>query len=96
MEEAKRILEVESFGLLIGVDSVDQVKDMLEPVFLKLGEEVEFDYRRFQSIAARLMWEVRIRDFEYIDNVLVKLRKGMNKYFDQWGIKISIKYTEGG
>ncbi|KKK73906.1 hypothetical protein LCGC14_2889150 [marine sediment metagenome] len=96
MAETERILEVESFGLLLESDSVDQVKKLLEPVLLKLGEEVEFDYRRFQSIAARLMWEVRIRDFEFIDNVLIKLRKAMEKYFDNWGIRIIIKYTEGG
>lgn len=96
MEKNKRVLEVESFGLLQELESVEKVKELIEPVLLKLGEEIEFDYRRFQYIAARLMWKIVIRDFEYVDNVLIKLRRAMNKYFDQWGIKMSIQYTEGG
>lgn len=96
MAEANKILEIESFGLLNQFDSVEKVKDIMEPILLKLGEEIEFDYRRFQWMAARLMWKVRIREFEYIDNVLLRLRKGMDKYFDSWGIKIVIKYEERG
>ena len=96
MEETSRILEVETFGLFRELDSVDQVRMQMEGIFLKLGEEVEFDFKRFQWIAASLNWSIQIRDFEFIDNVLIKLRKAMEKNFDNWGIKINIEYTEGG
>jgi len=96
MEETSRILEVEAYGLLEVPDSIDQVRKQMEPMFLKLGEEIAFDFRRFQWMAASMNWSVRIRDFEFIDNVLIKLRKAMQKYFDKWGIRILIKYTEGG
>lgn len=96
MEKKSRILDIESYGLVLEEDSVERVKDIMEPVLLKLGEEIEYDYRRFQFIAARIVWRIMIREFEYVDNVLIKLRSAMNKYFDRWGIRIIIKYEEGG
>lgn len=96
MERDERILKVESFGLLLQSDSVEMVRNIVEGVMAKIGEDTDFDYRKFQWIAARLIWKVRIIDFEYVDNVLIAVRKGMKKYFDSWGIKIRIEYTERG
>lgn len=96
MEKSSKYLEVESFGLLIEYDSIEKVRAHVEVTMRKVGVEIEFDFRRFQWMAGRLMWKVRIIDFEYVDNVLISLRKGMEKYFYQWGIKIRVEYIERG
>ena len=96
MEKNDKIFNIESFGLLQQDDSIERVKETVERVIEKLGEDTDFNYRKFQWIAARLSWRVRIINFEYVDNILIALRKGMRKYFDQWGIRIQIKYEEGG
>lgn len=96
MENKNKIMEIESFGLMLRYDSVEKARAIIEGVLVKAGNEIDFDYRRFQFIAARLMWTVRVLEFDYIDNVLIAMRKAMKKYFDQWGIRIKIKYIEKG
>ena len=94
MPENEKILIIESFGIMVQYDSVERVRGVVEKTLEKMGDEVEFNYRRFQWMAARMTWSAIIVKFEYVDNVLLKLRRGMNKYFDMWGIKISIDYQE--
>ena len=96
MEQNDKFINVESFGLLLQDDSVEKVREIVERVMIKMGEYSDFDYRKFQWIAARLSWRVRIINFEYVDNVLIAVRRGMEKYFDSWGIRIQIKYEERG
>ncbi|HDY88346.1 hypothetical protein LCGC14_0954810 [marine sediment metagenome] len=96
MADENKILFLEAFGLLKEFDSVEKTRAHIQRTISKLGNEIVFDYRRFQWMAATVYWRIEILDFNYIDNVLVGLRKAMEKNFSDWGIKIKVSYKEKG
>ena len=89
-------LIIEVYGELLEKQSIEILQNIMYNPLISVSDKFDFDYKRFGYFAASLIWVVPLRIFWKNDLIYNLLIKGLNQYFNNWNINITLVINEKG
>jgi len=89
-------LIIEIYAELLQKESIELLQSLMHQPLISVSEKFDFDYKRFGYFAASLIWVVPLKIFWKNDRIYLDLKKGLNKYFTNWKIDITLILKEKG
>ncbi len=87
---------IEIYGELLSKKSIEDFQNLMTPYFASVSDKFDFDYKRFGYFAATLIWVIQLKIFWKNDTIYKKLISGLDKYFNNWDMNITLTIHEMG
>lgn len=89
-------LIIEVFGKLLEKQSIEKLQNLMNQPLNSVSDLFDFDYKRFGYFAASLIWVVPLKIFWNNDLIYKTLISGLDTYFTDWKIDITLVIHEKG
>lgn len=89
-------LIIEVYGELLQKQSIVLLENLMYHPLISVSDAFDFDYKRFGYFAANLIWVVPLKAFWKNDLIYENLKDGLNKYFNNWTVTITLVIHEKG
>lgn len=89
-------LIIEIYAELLEKQSIEILQNIMYQPLISVSDKFDFDYKRFGYFAANLIWVVPLKTFWKNDLIYIKLKEGLNKYFTNWNVDVTLIIHEKG
>ncbi len=89
-------LIIEIYAELLEKQSIELLQNLMHQPLVSVSRKWDFDYKRFGYFAATLIWVVPLQIFWKNDQIYNSLKGGLNKYFKNWKVDITLTIHEKG
>lgn len=89
-------LIIEIYGELLQKQSIVLLQNLMHFPLMSVSDKFDFDYKRFGYFAAKLIFVVPLKIFWKNDLIYKRLKEGLNQYFSNWKVDITVTIHEKG
>ncbi len=89
-------LIIETYAELLEKQSIELLQNLMYQPLISVSDKFDFDYKRFGYFAATMIWVVPLKIFWKNDQIYKTLKSGLNQYFTNWNVDITLIIHEKG